>query len=936
MTPLQSKWRRLLTTITILFLAAPATVRAAENPALAANVNDLQRLFENPPADSRIMMRWWWFGPAETKPELEREMRTMKEGGIGGFEVQPVYPLALDDQKNIKTLPFLSDEFLDALRFTSTKSRELGLRMDLTVGSGWPYGGPQVPVTQAAGMLRWERVKVQDGSHRVPVPDIGSGETLIAAFLANPREQSIDPQSLQELKTIRDGIVELPANLNGPREVLFFISSRTGQTVKRPAVGAEGFVVDHYDRTAVESYLKNVGDRLMQAFDSNPPYSVFCDSLEVYQSDWTDDFLEQFQKRRGYDLKPLLPALVMDVGPQTKAVRHDWGQTLTELFNERFAIPLHEWAQQKHTLLRMQSYGIPPATLSSNALVDLPEGEGWQWKTLSSTRWASSASHLYGRPVTSSETWTWLHSPVFRATPLDMKAEADRHFLEGINQLVGHGWPYTAEGVQYPGWRFYAAGVWNEKNPWWIVMPDVTLYLQRLSFLLRQGQPVIDVAVYLPNSDAYSHFSPGHVDLIDALRQRIGSDVISGILEAGFSFDFFDDDALKKIGKIDQNTLTLGPNHYRAVILPGVESIPLDTLRKLEEFAHSGGIVIAVRRLPDTAPGSSAMQTGRSEVREISQRLFQGPNAPAHLVKDENHLNETLTGLLRPDISLSPAAPDIGFVHRKTEDADIYFVANTSNSRQQVNATFRIRGMHAEWWNPITGHISAALTQASGDQGTTLTFDLEPYGSRVVVFSKRTLPSRKISRGSYGRSAIDLSSGWRVAFGENSPQVKMDHLQSWTDTESTRFFSGQAIYENTFGVPQSMVKGGAALRLDLGEGKSIPESQLPNGMQAWFEPPVREAAVIYINDKKAGSVWCPPYSLDVTQLLRPGENKIRIVVGNLATNYIAGHALPDYRLLNLRYGARFQAQDMDKIQPVPAGLLGPIRLIAISPESESE
>jgi len=116
--------------------------------------------------------------------------------------------------------------------------------------------------------------------------------------------------------------------------------------------------------------------------------------------------------------------------------------------------------------------------LATNAHVDLPEGEGVQWKSLSSTRWASSASHIYDRPITSSETWTWLHSPSFRATPLDMKAEADLHVLQGVNQLIGHGWPYTAEGVEYPGWRFYAAAVFNDRNPWWTVMPDVAAYLQ--------------------------------------------------------------------------------------------------------------------------------------------------------------------------------------------------------------------------------------------------------------------------------------------------------------------------------------------------------------------------------------------------------------------------------------------------------------------------
>src|SRR5215813_1495753 len=100
-------------------------------PGCAQTVDQLQASFAHPPDDARIMMRWWWFGPAVTKPELEHEMRLMKEGGIGGFEVQPVYPLALDDPATgIRTTPFLSDEFIDALRFTSGKARELGLRLD--------------------------------------------------------------------------------------------------------------------------------------------------------------------------------------------------------------------------------------------------------------------------------------------------------------------------------------------------------------------------------------------------------------------------------------------------------------------------------------------------------------------------------------------------------------------------------------------------------------------------------------------------------------------------------------------------------------------------------------------------------------------------------------------------------------------------------------
>ena len=130
------------------------------------------------------------------------------------------------------------------------------------------------------------------------------------------------------------------------------------------------------------------------------------------------------------------------------------------------------------------------------------------------------------------------------------------------------------------------------------------------------------------------------------------------------------------------------------------------------------------------------------------------------------------------------------------------------------------------------------------------------------------------------------------------------------------------------------MKEGLTVRLDFGEGLPDPPKSLRSGMQAWLEPPVAEAAVVYVNDRKVGSVWCPPYSVDVTGYLQRGENKLRILVGNLAINHMAGRALPDYHLLNLRYGERFQPQDMDKVRPVRAGLLGPIRLIATGPSQK--
>jgi len=797
---------------------------------------DVRRGFENPPDDARIMMRWWWFGPAATKTELEREMRAMKAGGIGGFEVQPVYPLEVEGN-----YPYLSEKFLDMVRFTGEKARELGLRFDMTLCSGWPYGGPYVGNDTASARLRVSKT----------APKLADGEKLIGT------------------PTLADG------------SKVWVVESRTRQMVKRAAVGAEGLVLDHYSRAALDKHLQVVGEKLMDAAGQNRPYAVFSDSLEVYGADWTPNFLAEFQKRRGYDLMPYLGALAGDIGEKTMAVRHDWGKTLSELADENYLAPLRAWAQQHGTRLRSQTYGIPPVTMSSNALVDLPEGEGTQWRAASSTRWASSASHLYGRPVTSSETFTWLHSPVFRATPLDMKAEADLHFLQGVNQIVGHGWPYSPPEVAEPGWRFYAAAVFNDHNPWYLVMPDVSKYLQRVSWLLRQGKPVNDVAVYLPTDDAFAAFTLGRPSVNQLMDRLIGPVVIPQILDAGYNFDFIDDTAIAKVGV-----------PYRVVVLPGVERMPAATLEKLTK---SGVTVVATRRLPSMAPGlMDAADTAK--IAALASRVK---------LVDEAKLGAELKAVVAPDLA---RAPEIGFVHRKLADGDVYFLANTSNHAVKSDVKFRAGGLPGSEWNAMTGAISAA----SGP------FELAPYESRVVVFSSARAPALKTS----AFAPVDLSTGWKVTFPDAT--VQMPTLRSWT--EDRKFYSGTATYERSVRLES---KPAAPVYLNFGEGTPVATEGRRSGagMRAMLDGPVREAAIVYVNGQRAGSVWCAPFEVEVGKYLKAGENAIRVVVANSALNVMARGPLPDYKELTAKYGERFQAQDMQAVVPQPSGLLGPVRLV---------
>jgi hypothetical protein len=899
--------------------------------AMAAHAQtDAQLLkgFQSPPDDARVMMRWWWFGPAVTKPELAHELEQMKAGGFGGFEIQPVYPVELDDPKSgFRNLPYLSDEFLDDVRFVNDQAQKLGLRASLTLASGWPYGGPQTPVTEAAGALRMVREPVAKGADSVTLPALANGESLIAAFLATRAWDSglnagVPAPQPESLSLPPSGAMRMPvtsAASDGEHTVLWFISSRTGQQVKRPAVDADGFVLDHFSREAVEDHLQNVADKLIKAFGDHPPYSVFSDSLEVYGADWTPGLLDEFRHRRGYDLLPYLPELFSaKPSEEALAVRHDWGLTLNELIDENYLKPINDWAAAHHTLFRSQTYGDPAVSLSSNALVDLPEGEGPQWRQFSYTRWATSASHVYGRPITSSETWTWLHSPAFRATPLDMKAEADRFFLQGINQLVGHGWAYSPPSAGEPGWRFYAAGVFNAHNPWWIVMPDVTRYLQRVSWILRQGEPANDIAIYLPEDDAYAAFIPGKVSLSDLMPRWITPALTQAVEDSGYNFDYIDSAAIAARGI-----------HYPVLILPNVSTISPATLELIRKYVQQGGKVIAIGRIPQHAPGLLHEREESQKVATEAQALFQNSTSSGNtrLITEEGDLPQALAATLPPDMHLSTTASEVGFIHRKLANADIYFVANTGNQPVDTKVTFRATRSAAEWLDADTGAARAAQIEAGA-----LDLHLAPYQSRILYLHDGTTNEETKSSDTPAKLEQDLSAGWNVQFDGSGREEKMSQLASWTESPITRYYSGVVTYRKTININPSDIQG-RQLLLDFGTGTphpEPPESAHHPGMRAWFDPPIREAAVIYINGKRAGSLWHPPYTLDVTALLKPGSNDLEVRVANTAINELAGQSLPDYRLLWARYGRRFAPQDMDNLEPIPSGIIGKIQLMSRS------
>jgi hypothetical protein len=378
------------------------------------------------------------------------------------------------------------------------------------------------------------------------------------------------------------------------------------------------------------------------------------------------------------------------------------------------------------------------------------------------------------------------------------------------------------------------------------------------------------------------------VDLIEALRKRIGPDVIPSILDAGFNFDVVDRASLEK-ATVEGKYLAIGAGRYRAVVVPNTQRIPAGVRRKIDEFTKSGG---GIAVFGETDAGSV-----------LSERLSPDATFEAQ---------PTAAG------GPIPAPSSIGSVHRRAGTLDAYFVANTSNLPAFLKARFHVSADSADWWDPVSGTSRAIPVKASADSAE-LFLDLPEYGSGFVVFGT---PPGPAGSEMLGVTSVYTSARFRIGDQRTAADVQLPH--NWAATTGSVNVSGVAHYDFEAHGPHAPEDAADGAWLDFGDSAPVPESNpARNGMRAWLDAPVRDAAVVYVNGVRAGAAWCPPYKVALGSLLHPGTNSIRIDVANTAMNAMSGMALPDYRLLNLRYGLRFEPQDMDRIAAQPSGLLTP-------------
>jgi len=873
--------------------------------------------FHRPPDEARPRFFWRVFGPAWEPAEIDYQLRLLREGGIGGVTAFFMYPVALDGA-GVHNQRFLSEEFLRTFGYAAARAKELGLRFGVAGGTGWPFGGPSVMQFEAAQQLRQIVLEQPAAGEPLKLPSLHPGEQLLAVF-AGGTEVELDPVTNLSL---------LPSHPTaGP--VTAYITGPTYMRVKRPALGAEGLVLDHYQAAAAKHYLAQVVDPLLNAAPGKVE-SVFCDSLEVYHGNWTADFPQEFLKRRGYALRPNLQALFDQQLPHSQEVRFDYWRTLAELTEDRFTRVVSEWSHHRSVRLEMEAYGTPPNPLTAARYIDVPTGEQYEWRGFSLSRLAASGAHLAGKNVVGAEAWTWLGLPNRLGDSLsDIKLATDLHFLCGINDLTGVDFAYSPRSQGAPGWLPYYGPVFNQNNPQWPWFHYLADYLSRCEWLLRQGRPVADVAVYLPVEDIFAsgpvdqmllgfhlrdHFvsgeKTGEFGLQTALRHR--SDLLHGLLMQGLDYDGIDFFSMNRLVTVRHGHLVAGQGDYITLVLPRLVGMEVQALQKALDFARSGGMVIITGRLPERVYGAREGKNRRSPASLLRQLVGETPDTSRGwnksygegciaFVPDEQEGFAQALQSVRSEVRLIPPQPEVGLIHRRTRSLDIFFFANTSETNCDFQADIVSSHPEAELWDPMTGQ-TARVQRLEGS--TRIQMHLPPRGSTFVVFRDRANATPPPVRDS---QVEEPQASWTLTFsGTNAPAPRTTpQLTFWTDWPDTQFFSGCGTYATTFVWNHPAPRHAC---LELAE--------------------VREAAEIRINGQLAGPLWIPPFEVDISRWLVPGTNTVTITAANVPLNLFLG--TPDEDLARLRavFGDRFPAPEEKRVvgKAAPSGVRGPMRL----------
>ena len=723
----------------------------------------LAQQWPTPLPEAKAGTRWWWLGSAVDKPNLEWNLSEYARVGIGAVEITPLYGVQ-GNEKN--ELQFLSPQWMQALKDVQDISREKGIEVDMNCGTGWPFGGPLVPIEEAACKAIFV-------------------DTLIHAKSVDVNTISLPVPEKERPYAKLQCIKAFPTGQTDQWRIIAVYASRTRQKVKRAAPGGEGWVIDHFDRQAVKHYL----DRFEQAFASSGvpyPHTFFNDSYEVYHANWTPTLFDEFLKRRGYDLRNHLPELLgyRDDGNQ---VLSDYSETLSDLLYENFTLQWVAWSHSHGVQVRNQAHGSPANLLDLYAAVDIPEIEGFglsefgikglrtdpgmtrkNYSDLSMLKYAPSAAHVMGKPFTSSETFTWL-TEHFRTSLSQMKPDLDLMFAAGVNHVFFHGSCYTPKDDPWPGWKFYASIDMSPTNSIWRDTPFLMQYIERCQSFLQMGKPDNDFLVYLPVHDMWKQRTKELLMQFDIhAMDKHAPTFIQSILRIdslGYDCDYISDRQLEKVTLQDNLLVTEGGTRYKGIIIPTGTTI---------------------------SPALEALLSRWSSL------VVYGEDATvmAHLSKDEP---------MKSQLHLRS-------IRRQNDTGYHYFIANLTPNDICQDVALAVPFNSATWYDPMTGDITPALVNNGK-----VAISLRSGESRILRTSSvqyaEAMPQPT-------KQDFALAGPWSLSFIEEAPRVPqhftLDTPQTWETLNSEAAITMcTGVYTTTFRMTKQQAR--QHWMIDLGD-----------------------------------------------------------------------------------------------------------------------
>lgn len=932
---------------------ADKAVQAASNGTLRFD-HELYHRFANPDSIYHPFVRWWWNGDMVEIEELRRELRVMKAAGIGGVEINPIGIAEEDNDMGKRSLRWLSDEWIEALQATFDEAKQLDMTCDLIVGSGWPFGGEFLEGDERAQVVLIDAHKLEgpttfeiskfaifktvDPGVTVPFPG-RTFELLSLKLVPNPMDgidQVIDLSDQIGNEVIR---VEVP---EGKYVFYALVKVNAFASVINGAPGAAGPILNHMDKAAVNKYLHHMSDTIQAKTGplKNHIRSMFTDSMELEGCNWASDILEEFKRRRGYDIFPYLPFMMFKVGRlgdvsdynygtaktprfarEINRMRYDFELTKAELLRERFNDTYLAWCKELGVLSRAQAYGRGFFPLESSIGYDIPEGESWTTNWLKHklgeemsnedyrrgrgytmiNKFVSSAAHLTGKRVVSCEEMTNTYQ-VFNATLEFLKLGSDMSILSGITHSVLIGVNVSPPDIPFPGWVRYGA-YFSEHNNWWPCMPQFTGYRARVSATLQNADMYTDITLLPAYPDMWSEVGVKTEPFPDRLNVPYMTLVWEAIHKNGSGCDYTSEivlaDSTVKGGK-----LCYGPKQYGTLFMLGIDSIRPETLAKLYDFVEQGGRVFCIEKFPHQSLGFKDYEKNDAAVQEWIGKLKRFPDRFVLLEKPADNDFITWYADVQQQYGLTP--------YMTIEEPNPYFTQNRYQG-DHGEELFFLANSHLH--NPYRGRIRFSKEITSGrypwvwdmesgkrwridlDKDGGFALDMGPVDSLVIVFDRNKQGPQWEPLPYEGNDSQTLK-GWEVELHHSREKwTRTDYMEQPTDLKETKWvdFTGTVTYRTTVTIDDT------SRRTLLNLGK------------------VHGEAYVSVNGKDLGLRWYGRRVYDLSDVLQPGENNIEVRVITTLGNYM--------KTLKDNPTAQKWTNTKNKVQPTQSmGLVGPVTL----------